>query len=250
MSSTMFETVLTEAGTLLDYHQLVFRVVESQTYAATTSLVDDLAEQALLEQLLDDVKPPYKEGTTGRHYLISTPFRYPPLKYGSRFGDRTLPSYFYASENPQTALAECAFYRFAFLGAMDEPYQAAIKSEHLVFSVTVNSQAMIDLTQVTTPAVAMSLKAIDHYGFTQALGKRLVEKEQAKVIRYFSARMADGINLAIAVADEISSSQPDSSVNWIGHTTEKVISFNARGETPIAFARSDFCVDGQFPAVP
>jgi hypothetical protein len=78
-------------------------------------------EQDLLEQLLDETKPPYKEGTQQLHYLISTPFRYPPLKYGSRFGDRTMPSFFYASETPQTVLGECAYYRFAFMAVIENP---------------------------------------------------------------------------------------------------------------------------------
>jgi hypothetical protein len=62
-----------------------WRVVESQHQVSTRKLVDTLEEQALLEELIDSAKP--RDTTNGRlHYLLSTPFRYPPLPYGSRFG--------------------------------------------------------------------------------------------------------------------------------------------------------------------
>ena len=88
----MLAKILLEIGSLQSCNLNVFRIVETQEIAATTGLVDDLEEQHLLEQLLDKVKPSYREGTEKLHYLISTPFRYPPLKYGSRFGDITMPS--------------------------------------------------------------------------------------------------------------------------------------------------------------
>ena len=61
------------AGGLNSYANSVCRMVETQEYAATTSLVDDLEEQAILEQILDEFKPNYAEQTQDLHYLISTP---------------------------------------------------------------------------------------------------------------------------------------------------------------------------------
>ncbi|OJT00371.1 hypothetical protein BEE62_09960, partial [Marinobacter nauticus] len=61
----------------------LFRVVESQEDIATTRIVDNMQEQARLEQLLDASKPPIPEQAGKLHYLLATPFRYPPLKYGS-----------------------------------------------------------------------------------------------------------------------------------------------------------------------
>jgi hypothetical protein len=90
----MLSRVLSEMGDLQAFTADVSRIVETQEYAATTSLVDNLQEQSLLEQMLDKAKPDYREGTENRHYLISSPFRYPPLKHGSRFGDVTMPSFF------------------------------------------------------------------------------------------------------------------------------------------------------------
>ena len=70
----------------------LLRLVESQEQVAASTLVDDLGEQALLEDLLDNAKPPRRPGTEGLHYLLATPFRYPPLRHGSRFGNRFEPA--------------------------------------------------------------------------------------------------------------------------------------------------------------
>ena len=65
-----------------------WRVVEAQHKVSTRRLVDTLDEQRLLEQIVDEVKPPIPAGPgfAGLHYLLSTPFRHPPLRHGSRFG--------------------------------------------------------------------------------------------------------------------------------------------------------------------
>jgi hypothetical protein len=76
------------AGTLL-------RMVESQEQIATNRLVDALDKQQLLEELLEGTKPDYRPGTRHLHYLLATPFRYPPLRHGSRFGRRSEPALFY-----------------------------------------------------------------------------------------------------------------------------------------------------------
>ena len=91
-----------------------WRVVESQHQVSTRKLVDTLEEQALLEALIDGAKPP--DATAGRqHYLLFTPFRYPPLRHGSRFGDRNARGIWYGAELVSTAMAEVAYYRLVFL---------------------------------------------------------------------------------------------------------------------------------------
>lgn len=58
------------------------RLVESQEQVATLQLVDTLEEQALLEELLESGKPPVPADAEPLHYLLKTPFRYPPLRWG------------------------------------------------------------------------------------------------------------------------------------------------------------------------
>jgi len=149
--------IIDAAGGLTSYTKSVCRMVETQEYAATTSLVDDLEEQAILEQILDDFKPNYVDDTQDLHYLISTPFRYPPLKYGSRFGAITEPSYFYASESIQTCLTEAAFYRFYLIDGTETPYPKMIQSEHSLFSVQVFSTHTLDLTQISDTEIQTQL---------------------------------------------------------------------------------------------
>ena len=89
----------------------LYRLVESQEQVATLGYVDTLDEQALLEEMLESTKPVYREGLMTYHYLLSTPFRYPPLKWGSRFGAVHEPSIFYGGSTVDVTLAESAYYR-------------------------------------------------------------------------------------------------------------------------------------------
>jgi len=110
------------------------RVVESQEQVATTRLVNNVLDrQNVLETLLEQSKPKRVPGTEHLHYLLATPWRYPPLRYGSRFGQRTEPSLFYASFGVSTALAETAYYRWVFYGDMEVSIKGAVMSSHTSF---------------------------------------------------------------------------------------------------------------------
>ena len=92
-----------------------YRLVESQEQIATLGYVDTLEEQVLLEEMLDAVKPAYPMAGDDYHYLLKTPFRYPPLEWGSRLGSKHEASLFYAGLSVTSTLAESAYYRFVFL---------------------------------------------------------------------------------------------------------------------------------------
>ena len=99
----------------------VLRITDRQGESGTADLVDGLLEQARLEQLIDTVKPPipcdWPEASDGRpmpsHPLLLTPFRYPPLASGSRFGRAHQRHLFYGARALETALAERAFHALA-----------------------------------------------------------------------------------------------------------------------------------------
>jgi len=242
----MLKQAIGEVGELTNYLGRVFRIVETQEYAATTGLVDNHQQQDILEQLLDEVKPDYREGTQSLHYLISTPFRYPPLAYGSRFGDATMPSYFYASEQLATALAEFAFYRFAFLNDMLVPYSKTISSEHMSFSVAVRTTKMADLTSIKSREIEERLTSPHDYQFPQQAGRELIANG-ALMLRYYSARCDSGINVAISTPLEITSKAPEQNINWICLSTASSISINAPGHSPRYFNVEQFLVDGVLP---
>ncbi len=230
------------------YAKYVYRLVETQEIAATTNLVDDLDEQFLLEQMLDEVKPSYRPGTEHMHYLLKTPFRYPPLKHGSRFGSRTMPSFFYGGEDEQSTLAEVAYYRFVFMSHMQLSYDKPVRSGHLMFSVRVSSDKCIDLTTSHFNLTKEQLISPKNYGFCQQLGQWLVEQQGIELLRYCSARLTEGINVALSSPSALRSKEPEKSQTWLCHSQNHKVSFTRLGgEQPISFYRIDFLVDGELP---
>lgn len=227
---------------LYDYRSDVWRVVESQEHVATLKLVDDLAEQALLEQLLEQSKPKYRSGTEGMHYLLKTAFRYPPLRWGSRFGTALMPSYFYASELPATALCECAYYRFLFLSDMQQPYEKPIRSEYSVFKVLLKSDACLDLTASEFEPAQSPLRAPDSYGYTHAVGRWAYDRGDIDLIRFVSARAQQGNNLAVAEPYVIRSKKPSVQQRWLCLTKPDSVSFSSReSDIGYMFGLKEFC---------
>ena len=132
---------------LRPYERRVWRLVEAQHVVSTRKLVDSLAEQETLEDLIEATKPAIPSECRGLHYLLSTPFRYPPLPNGSRFRRAGQPGVFYAAEESRTAAAEKAFYRLLFFAESPETPWPVNPSEHTGFSVGVYSPRSLDLTK-------------------------------------------------------------------------------------------------------
>ncbi|MCH7667874.1 MAG: RES family NAD+ phosphorylase [Acidobacteria bacterium] len=221
-----------------------YRMVEHQGKAATAELVDTLDEQLVLERLLDDSKPPYRPHTEALHYLLRTPFRYPPLTHGSRFGTRVMASFFYASEDPKSCLAEVAYYRFIFLSDMETQFPTPIRSRHEMFTVRFRTHHAVDLTRLSN--VKPQLTDPSDYTFTQQLGSWLME-QGTDLIRYWSARHPDGVNLA-AQPSALWSKTPGQRQMWFCHTTPDEVSFaKPDGTPPASFPLAGFLVAGTLP---
>ena len=94
----------------------VFRVVEAQHISSTRKLVDSEKEHEILEILIERTKPHLSQASEfkGLHYLLFTPFRYPPLRHGSRFGKTYEPSLWYGSLELETALRRLPIIVFIF----------------------------------------------------------------------------------------------------------------------------------------
>ena len=136
-----------------------WRAVESQHQLSTRKLVDSRDEQELLETLIDRVKPPAVETATSQHYLLTTPFRYPPLRHGSRFGGRHERGIWYGSETRQTVFAEVAYYRMVFLAGTAAEL-GTITTQLSAFRVNARSARGVDLvagpvsyTHLTLPTI-------------------------------------------------------------------------------------------------
>src|SRR5262249_27617586 len=115
----MSASIWTQCGVisnLRSFRAKPWRVVEAQHVASTLKLVGSVEEQRLLEEVIDRRKPPLpKELVRPRfQYLLFTPFRYPPLPHGSRFGTREEPGIWYGADSLRAVFAEKAYYRFVF----------------------------------------------------------------------------------------------------------------------------------------
>lgn len=235
------DAFLAEAGGLVSYDNDVFRIVETQERSATRTLVDDLDEQSLLEDIIDGYKPPNRDGYDTYHYLIATPFRYPPLKHGSRFGSREEHSFYYASEEVETCLAEAAYYRFVLFDGMESPYQEKVVSEHQYFSVRAQTTSAVDLASITDKDMQAVLTSKLDYNATQKIGTWL-RNHGAKLIRFRSARAKQGVNVAIDNIAVIVSPVPENSTNVLceTHAVEGTVRFSIPKRFPILFRIGEF----------
>jgi hypothetical protein len=116
----------------------LWRAVEAQHVASTMALVDTVAEQAVLERLIEASKPPVPREVARLelHWLLFTPFRYAPPPGGSRFRGPNDPGVFYGAEHSRTACAEVGYWRWRHL--RDTPGIAAMPPRpQTVFKVPV-----------------------------------------------------------------------------------------------------------------
>ena len=125
-----------------------WRLVEAQHRVSTLKLVDDLDEQALLEEILEANKPSVPKPCRGLDYLLATPFRYDaPYPHGSRFRRAGMtPGVFYASERVETALAEMVFYRFLFYAESPETPWPDNAADYTAFAAEIAVDETLDLT--------------------------------------------------------------------------------------------------------
>jgi hypothetical protein len=226
-----------------------WRVVESQHQVSTRKLVDSDREQQVLEQLIESAKPPTRTDTP-MHYLLFTPFRYPPLRHGSRFGTRGESGIWYGSELLRTALAEVSYYRLLFLEGTSADL-GLVETELTAFTVEIDTASGVDLTAPPFDAYEAVLASPSEYRETQALGQAM-RADGVEAIRYASARDLDGgNNVAVFVATAFARRQPRELETWHCSATREVVDFARRDyfdRVVHTFQRADFLVGGSLPA--
>jgi RES domain len=176
-----------------------WRVVEAQHHVSTLKLTDTLAEQELLEQIIEETKPSLPPECAGLDYLLATPFRYGAVyPTGSRFrrAGRT-EGVFYAAEKVQTGLAELAFYRLLFFAESPDTPWPRTAAEYTAFSAQIRSPHMLDLTLPPFDVDHKKWTALTDYAPCQAFAEA-ARKAEADVICYSSVRdPGKGHNLAV-----------------------------------------------------
>jgi hypothetical protein len=226
-----------------------WRVVEAQHQVSTRKLVDSAEEQALLEEMVDSVKPP--DVTNGRmHYLLFTPFRYPPLPHGSRFGRRTERGIWYGSLDLRTAFAEVSYYRFLFLEGTHAKL-GTVTTALTAFTADIRTSRGIDLVMTPFDAYRREIASPTSYQSSQALGAAMREAG-VEAFRYPSARDAEGgINVAAFVPSVFGKSKPKALETWHCSASREAVDV-AQGDYFVRrrfeYRRDQFLVKGVLPA--
>ena len=225
-----------------------WRAVEAQHQISTRKLVDTSEEQILLEELIDGAKPP--DATHGRlHYLLATPFRYPPLRHGSRFGARYERGIWYGSESARTMFAEVAYYRFVFL-AGTEAVLEPVTTQLTAVTVRARSPRGVDLTAPPFETYRRTIASPTSYAASQALGAAM-RGAGVDLFRYPSARDAQGgINIGVLSPTVFGGARPRSFETWYCTATGARVELTKRdyfGRATLAYPRAEFLVKGELP---
>lgn len=226
----------------------LLRLVESQEQVATNQLVSSLERQAMLEDMLESTKPRLRKGTESLHYLLATPFRYPPLKHGSRFGSRSEASLFYGSLAVKTVLAEAAYYRFVFWYGMAAPPTGKLDTQHTLFGAAYRTQQGLRLQDPPFAAHHALLASPSDYSASQALGAAL-RAAGIEAFEFVSARdPEDGINVALFTPKAFAKKEPVSQEPWLCEVTGERVRFRAARERDIHdFPLATFQVESRLP---
>ncbi|HSB95262.1 MAG TPA: RES family NAD+ phosphorylase [Spongiibacteraceae bacterium] len=230
----------------------LLRLVESQEQIATLGYVDTLEEQALLEDLLEEAKPPYPEDWSDYHYLLKTPFRYPPLQWGSRFGSLHEQSIFYGGSSIDSTLAESAYYRWVFWFSIDAPpVKDKIRTEHTLFSVGYKTRKGIRLQIFPFDQYADELTHPQNYSATQTLGSAM-RTAGVEAFEYLSARNPkQGMCVGLFSPQAFTQKRPEETSQWLCEVSATEVSFKQVGSKPITkYLISDFLFQGRLPLPP
>jgi RES domain len=228
-----------------------WRAVEDQSVNSTRRLVDSDEEQAVLEALIDQVKPPLPTEfeVAGLHYLLWTPFRYPPLRHGSRFGTRSERGIFYGSETKPTVLAEKAYYRCLFLAGTEAPFSGGVTQSITLFEFSFVARRGADLTLPPFDEFEAAICSPTSYTESQPLGAEL-RSAGVQAFRFRSARdPGRGVNVGL-IEPVFQAKQPLSAERWICTATRERIEMKpgliATG-APLSFPWSRFEQAGVLP---
>lgn len=216
----------------------LWRGVEAQHVIATMRLVDTPSEQAVLESLLEQSKPPLPAGAASPHYLLSTPYRYRPPA-GTRFTRPAHPGIWYGAEQLETACAEVAYWRWRFLTDNTALADQSLHTEHTFFQAQVAGRC-VDLTVAPWNAAATLWTDPRDYRHCRSLAEAAAER-QVDWIRYRSVRRPEGRCGAVLRLAALSLESDFAQQTWACKTTrDDVFLQHASSRARHAFATGDW----------
>ena len=212
-----------------------FRVVENQEYNSTYALVDNDAEHNVLEQMIEDSKPPKPDDCPIDDFLLFTPFRYPPLEDATRFGKVTERSPFYGSEKLEAAFAEKAHRIEKF----DKDTEATFPNRNLSFtSFKFSAKASSFLNLLETPFEQYRGEIHNPKSFddSQELGTEMRDCD-IQACTFDSVRCSGAKNIAI-FDPSIFTKKSHENKQWSCLIGQEEITFVAGREKKYSFKRS------------
>ncbi len=145
-------------------------MVEHQYTVSTRKLVSTRDEQEVLEAILEETKPAFPANTAHLHYLLKTPFRYPPSPFGSRFRrPQEGEGVFYCAEAVRTGLAEFSYWRRHFFETSPGTPLPEAHESLTVFNVAWRTPSHLDLTRPPLNQDRAQWTHPDDYTATRAL---------------------------------------------------------------------------------
>lgn len=211
-------------------------------------LVDTLEEQTILEELLDDTKPPVPAACQHLHYLQFTPFRY-AARHATRFrpqGDRA--GVYYASETIETAATEVAFYRLLFYLESPQTPQPETPFEMTAFAVDLETTKCVDIQSVFSPDEQARFSDPVDYTACHALAAE-VRAQEGQVIRFGSVRAPGSTNLAVLDCAAFYDAKPrDFQGWWFRFTNTGLFAKRRFGDGSLQFEFADFVDDPRIAA--
>lgn len=243
MNPSLWET-LDGKNYITNLRVQAWRIVEDQAKSSTRKLVDTLQEHDILEQELENSKPKILFVNSKLHYLLSTPFRYPPLRHGSRFGYRHEMSLFYGALEFTTALAEKAYYRMLFL----RESLATLGEKPITmtsFQINVNTKKGVDLTLHPFDAYKNEISSPNSYSSSQPLGAAM-RQHGIEAFTAFSARsLKNGKNIGLFSPQAFDkNNDPEKSFkSWFCYPTKDFVEFSPKlgqASETIVFHAKDF----------
>lgn len=245
-------TICNGSDQITTLQETAWRLIEAQHILATRKLVDSQFEQEILEELIDQVKPAlFGKEFEGLHPLLYTPFRYPPLQYGSRFGTRSERSIWYGSLKLTTAMAEKAFYQFNFLRAAQAEF-GIVAISLTAFSTPIKTMKGINLVEPPFLHYKSSISSPNDYKISQTLGHSM-RLAKVEAFHYMSARDPEHhTNIGVFTPRAFLQKKPipSSFHTWqciINHHVVEFIRLSEIKKETISYSLNQFLVDNELP---
>ncbi len=224
-----------------------WRAVEAQHIVSTLRLTaSDPVQQELLERILEENKPQLPDAAHKLHYLLATPFRYPPSQHGSRFRLWSDTGVLYSASHRRTACAEMGYWRCRFL--RDSPGLTTIPAAaQTLFQLGATGHGL-DLTQPPLKRWQALWTHLTSYTATQSLARqaRALDKQW---IAYQSVRDPEsGLCYAVLNPNALRPRQPLARETWYLTVTPDTSIWQRDGERFVFTYNSDCVLPAQATA--